>query len=73
MWPPLLWLLSRPLDRHGPPCRCQAVIIEIAVTVASVMVVGSAVTSATAAITAIAVTAVTVDVVEAVARLNLRR
>ena len=61
MWPPLTWLLSRSLDRRD---RRAAVIIEIAVTVATVVVVGSAGIAeiSESVITAIAVTAVTVDI-----------
>ena len=53
-------LLSRPLDRRD---RRAAVITEIAVTVATVVVVGSVMIVEISVITAITVTAVTVDVV----------
>ena len=62
MWPTSLFLLSRPLDRRD---LCAAVITEIAVTVGTVVVVGSAVIAeiSGSVITATAVTAVTVDIV----------
>ena len=52
MWQTLLSISSRQLDCHD---RRAAVITVIAVTLAIVMVVGSAVTAATAAITVAAV------------------
>ena len=62
MWPPLPSLLSRPLVRRDRRAAVNPVIAEIAVTVATVVVVGSAVIADISVTTAIAVIAVTVDV-----------